>query len=228
MKRKLVLLPLLCLVLAGCGRRVVSVPPAGDVAAAEPERAAEPFRFPDDRGGRLLAELLPPRETLPPLPADRSSAPLAFPAPRHVERPDTPIPPVQAEPPRLPIMLSLHPSPRSIPEEVPLADYRAEPIRPEETMLPASALVRLPSPDVNEPPSLPILALPVVDRVPIDDPTGEASRQAALSATMPPRAQPAPFIRFNLPDPFEHQRAVRLRTPPAEDSSPPAVVVRRP
>src|SRR5438552_6594773 len=82
----------LLLALAGCGRRVVSMPPAADAAAGElavddsPEQAKEAFPFPEDRGGRLLAELLPPRETLPPLNADRPSGPLPLRAARPIER----------------------------------------------------------------------------------------------------------------------------------------------
>ena len=109
---------------------------------------------------------------------------------------------------------------------MPLADYRGEPAPPQALELPAGALVRLPSPDVNLPPPLPMLALPVADRVSVDDPTSEASRQAALAAAAPVRTTPTPFVRLTIPDPFEHARAVRLHTPPVEE--PPHLVIRRP
>ena len=79
--------------------------------------------------------------------------------------------------------------------------------------LPAGPKIGWPSQDVNQPIPLPILARQVTDRASLDDPSGEASLVAALAPTVPDRTTPAPFLKLNLPDPFEHRNAVRLRTP---------------
>jgi hypothetical protein len=58
------------------------------------------------------------------------------------------------------------------------------------------------------------------ERVPFDDPTTAASRQAALAAAPPLRLNPVPFTPENLPDPFANAATVRLRLPPAESNQP--------
>ena len=58
------------------------------------------------------------------------------------------------------------------------------------------------------------------DRVSLDDPTTEASREAALAAQPPARTNAAPFQKNNLPDPFENRQTGRVRTPPPEDPAP--------
>ncbi|MCS6851651.1 MAG: hypothetical protein NZ700_10850 [Gemmataceae bacterium] len=62
----------------------------------------------------------------------------------------------------------------------------------------------------------PVVTQPAANRVPFDDPTAEFSRQAALPPPPVPVPSPLPFSRPELPDPLEHQRAVRLTNPPAE------------
>jgi hypothetical protein len=54
--------------------------------------------------------------------------------------------------------------------------------------------------------------------------TSAASRAAALSGSLPNRVTPAPFVRQHIPDPFEHRKALRLRPPAAEESSPPPTI----
>ncbi|MBY0232460.1 MAG: hypothetical protein K2W96_24545, partial [Gemmataceae bacterium] len=66
-----------------------------------------------------------------------------------------------------------------------------------------------PSEDVRQPPPLPLLALRPEDRVPLDDPTGEASGAAVLTGKMPERTKPVPYVRSSVPEPFE------FRGPPA-------------
>ena len=87
---------------------------------------------------------------------------------------------------------------------------------------------RLPSADVNQPVPLPVLARPAPDRAPLDDPTADASWTAAVAAAPPVRTAPVPFLRLNLPDPFELRDAIRLRHPPAEDPLPPPSAARPP
>src|SRR5438128_259861 len=72
--------------------------------------------------------------------------------------------------------------------------------------VPTGPRLRVPAPDVEQPLPLPILARPAHTRVPLDDPTAEFSIAAALAPPPPLRTQPAQFVRWNLPDPFEHRR----------------------
>ena len=81
---------------------------------------------------------------------------------------------------------------------------------------PAGPLLRLPSVNVEQPIPVPILAKPQRDRASLADPTLEVSVAAALTPLTPRRAGPVPFVPINLPDPFEHGHAIRLRNPPDE------------
>jgi hypothetical protein len=103
-----------------------------------------------------------------------------------------------------------------------------DPGRPPAPRLPAGERVRAPSPDVNQPVPLPILGQPLSDRAPVEDVTSEASSAAAVAAPPPRRTQPTPFVRNNLPDPFEFRRPVvpakggeEQPTPPAASPKPP-------
>jgi hypothetical protein len=83
-------------------------------------------------------------------------------------------------------------------------------------------------PSAIKPAGLPILAQPVKDRAPLLDPTLETSIAAALAKINLNRANPAPFQPINLPDPFEHSQAIRLRYPPEELPTPPPITPRWP
>ena len=65
-------------------------------------------------------------------------------------------------------------------------------------------------------------------RPPLDDPTAEISVGLALAVSPPLRTTPAAFIRFVLPNPFEHHETGRLRTPPEENPMPVTVAPRPP
>src|SRR5579871_3268557 len=142
--------------------------------AGPPVRSAgvERFRFPDDRGGKLLEELLPPGEPVTPPAPERSLSP-----PRGTERvggrtPEAPLPPIAPELPRPNAVPAGRPvRPRLLPEEPPLSRALFTPVLPDNPKLPAGAGVRLPSPPVDEPPPLPILAQHPVDRGAPEDPT---------------------------------------------------------
>jgi hypothetical protein len=81
----------------------------------------------------------------------------------------------------------------------------------------AAGRVRVPSPDVNQPPPLPVLAKPLPDRAPVDDVTGAASSAAVQSGTVPPRTKAAPFLKLTLPDPFENRKPVAPPVTPPEE-----------
>ncbi|MGL4551213.1 MAG: hypothetical protein ACRC33_08495, partial [Gemmataceae bacterium] len=77
-----------------------------------------------------------------------------------------------------------------------------------------------PSESVHVPPPLPYLAEPPADRVPVDDPTAEASLAAALAGPVPERTAALPFVRLGVPEPFEWR--LPLVATPAEEWEMPA------
>jgi hypothetical protein len=75
--------------------------------------------------------------------------------------------------------------------------------------------------DVNRaPPLAPLTPQPTPDRASLDDATADASSAAAVAAPLPQRLRPAPFLKMNLPDPFENRRAVQLPPLPPEQTTP--------
>jgi hypothetical protein len=98
--------------------------------------------------------------------------------------------------------------------EEPLADFSDEPLRPPLPPLPAGGRIRVPSVDVHQPIPLPIRSQPVPDRASLEDPTAEISTAAARAAKMPSRKGKAPFLKWTLPDPYEHRRPQQITAPP--------------
>jgi hypothetical protein len=185
-----------------------------------PAAVVERFPFPEDQGGKLLEELLAPAEPVAhPASAPPSEAPHGAQG-RRPQTPATPLPPLASELPRFSVAPVYRPArPRLLPEDAPLSRSWFAPVLPEQPRLPASPGVRLPSPKVDEPPPLPILAQPQIDRT-SDDPTAAFTTLMALSASMPARLTPVPFVPLVLPDPFVHSREVRTRSQPVEESLP--------
>jgi hypothetical protein len=171
------------------------------------------FAFPRDSGGALLAKLLPPDTAA--AAGERTTRPVPRPAPRGLDVKSEPLLPPRAAgsmPPQPPQVKKPAIRPRLVAaEELTEASERVR--LPEETLLPAVDRAREPSPDVNEPLALPILAQPVPDRAPLEDPTGDASTAAALAAALPQRVIPAPFLRLTIPEPFEFRRPLTLVVP---------------
>jgi hypothetical protein len=141
--------------------------------------------------------------------------------PTQIERPVLPLTSGQVLPPAPPKPDARIVRPRILPEELPLVRNFSQPAVPEATTMPTEALVRLWSWDVNEPLPLPILGTGHRDRASLDDPSLTASVAATLAKHHPERIQPVPFQAVNLPDPFEHTHAIRLRNPPDELPDPP-------
>jgi hypothetical protein len=218
--------------LAGCGQPPVpavaqDVKPAAVVRAKtdeapQAEKKQEPgdgFRFPDDKGGKLLAKDLPSAEKAPR--ADENVAPMPryLPGAPGLEQPSVPLSPNQGQVPRLPVnRTGPLMRPRPLPDELPLAGTNPTP--PQEPQFHAGDRVRLPGPDVSQPVPLPVLATPAPDRAALDDPTADLTSAAAQAATMPAREAPAPFTKISLPDPFENRNAGRLRQTPPEKEDP--------
>jgi hypothetical protein len=209
------------LAVSGCGRQAVVAPVTDLVSDRNPdapgprpkdEEPAGGFAFPRDAGGSLLAKVLPPADRTVG-PGDRTTQPVPRPAPPN-KATFEPLPPARAQnvAPPLPAKARVAPLPRLVSEET-LEVPRERVALPAEASLPAAERVRVPSPDINEPVALPVLAQPVPDRVSLEDPTGDASTAAALAATLPQRVIPAPFLRLALPEPFEYRRPLTLATP---------------
>jgi hypothetical protein len=214
---------LLCC-LTGCSRPAVVVSAEASspvlVARGQEEDSAKeappdeaPFRLPNDRGGELLAKVLPPQDYRHPT-AERAEGPRRLP-PSSIESPTVDLPPNPTAIPRLPPDSNHKPlQPRLTVEET-LVGQR-DPVLPHSQSLWAPERTRAASVDVHLPLPLPILAVPVSDRASLADPTTEASTAIAVSASMPQRTRPAPYVRMALPDPFENRKPLSLPTPPEE------------
>jgi hypothetical protein len=201
-----------------------------DEAAPRPERVeARPvfrgaapdeeavFRLPDDEGGRLVARLLTPH--LDAAPEASTTSPRHRSAALGVEEPLLPLPPVAMLVPRLPPeRFEQKLRPRLVLEET--LDDLGEVKQPRAAPLPEGQRARQPRQDVTLPAPLPVLAVPLPDRASLDDPTVEASFEAALRAAAPQRNRPVPFQKVVLPDPFENRRAVNPPQVPPEDGVP--------
>ena len=192
-------------------------PAEGAVEQGAAEGTEDPtgFPFPEDRGGKLLAQRLPPSQNEGPRNALEPSQPrrLADLATRGL--PDQPLPPLAPELSRAVLEKAVPPVlPWKLPDEPPLARGLLDPVLPETPLFPAGSPVGLPSPDPEQPPPVPILAQPPPAQGSLDDPTVAFSAAAVLAAPLPERTAPAPFIRLTLPDPFEHRNAVWSPAPP--------------
>jgi len=197
--------------------------------AKAPEQKEEPaeFRFPDDHGGRLVSRLLSPAEQFPrAVPA----GPRPRRAPKAVESPTLPLPAATASLPRLTTAGGQRrtPPPSLLTPDAPPGGYELTVALPPGPSFAVGARLRVPSADVEQPPALPPMAVPLPDRAAAADPTLAASREAVLAAAMPERKNPAPPLRLSLPDPFENRDAVRLRAPPGEEHLPDATAPRPP
>ncbi len=241
---KKTVLPILVasLLALGCGRKTEALPRDQALVSPAPENkpkklfSSEPkatvvknqelqketgkekgFSLPQDKGGKLVGDLLRPAEKS--LVEEQTKKRLA--GPTFVEQPEILLPPYKGMPPKLAVKDSGKPvRPRSAQEETPLSRFFGAPQPPYVVKLETAALVKWPMPDPDQALPLPILAQPRPDRAPLSDPTAEASTDAALSGAIPVRQNPAPFLRVNLPNPFENRQTVKVRSPLPEDPTP--------
>jgi len=184
---------------------------ATTAAAQAPESATA-------RTEKRLAELLTPGVRAADAPAHHG------PAPRLSGRPapplEAPLPRANVAPPALPAVPAKAIAPRPAHEDVPLVRSFGAPQLPQAIEFATGPLLRLWSEPVNEPLPVPILGTGVRDRAALGDPSLEASVAATQTAVSVTRTQPVPFQPHNLPNPFEHAEAVRVRTPHAELPTP--------
>ena len=189
-----------------------------NVADDEPKKEkGEELGLPRDKGGKLVGDLVRPtnKSLVDELTKKRLSGPAA------IERPEIAGPVYKGLPPKLAVKDQSKPvRPKPAAEGIPLSQFFGDPQLPVIVKFEGTALVKWSMPDPNEPAPLPILAQPKTDRAPLTDPTADASTDAALSGTIPVRDNPAPFLRVNLPDPFENRQTIKVRNPLPEDPTP--------
>ena len=177
----------------------------------------EEFPFPANPEGKLLVERLRPADRIAPMADDKLIRPRSLRGPAKLENPDVAAPPtVTRHLPSIPLPKGKLVRPRLGDRQSPLSPEVLDLDRPSAVEFSVGPKVSWPSPDVNEPIPLPILARPATDRASLEDPSGESSLAAALAKTVHERTTPAPFLRLTLPDPFENRNAVRLHTPPPD------------
>ncbi|MGE3804649.1 MAG: hypothetical protein AB7K24_08250 [Gemmataceae bacterium] len=224
---------------AGCSKRATTIaldPGSANVSASSDAvaQASTPVpvavapaavigqAFPEGAEGKLLVDKLKPAEVGVPARETRD-APLAVRPPKQVEKPEPPLPEQRAELQRGELARIEKPvRPYLLPGEPPLAREVLEPALPQRIFLIAVAPpVRVPSLDVEKMQPLPYLSDgPAADAASSVDPTAGFSRNLALTTQAPPRANPAPFQRLELPDPFRDRATVQLKVVPAESTSP--------
>lgn len=181
------------------------------------EKPGAAFRLPSDDAGKALAKVLPPargpvRLTNPGRPALKP-----FPAPKIAGAEEellfTPPPPLGLPP----APLKLNRTPRLVTEEPPQARTARVDV-PEKPTFEPGKRARLASVDLEIPPLWLPIAMPLTDRVPLDDATTEASTATAIEAKLPPRTTPAPNLRLTIPDPYENRKPLTIKVPPEETS----------
>jgi hypothetical protein len=165
---------------------------------------ATAFIFPDDDGGKLLAQLLPPKQPRSgSLHQSKSTSRKSFAV--TFQLPSLPLPSSEAALPRLPEKGKTNATyPRLILDEV--SGTLPEVPSPSAPPQPTGGKVRVASPDANKPISLPILATAVMERASLEDPTLDISTAAALAAPLPARTGKAPFLKLTIPDPYDGRR----------------------
>ena len=251
MKNAYLLLLVGPLVLCGCGRSAVSVdaaepagvkpgegvqpqglkPPGQLVAQADkqPAGSSEPFRFPADKGGQALSQILRPEATAKGLLGEGPQAKRDLPPPAAVDQPPAPLAVGAGALPRRELQRPAPPvRPRLLAEGAPLSGQDPNTPRPSLQALLTGPLARQSGRDPLAPTSLPFIGLILADRVQLDDPTADLSLRAALLAEPPVRATQVPFTPENLPDPFTNGRTIQLKSPPAESPEPPTASPRVP
>jgi hypothetical protein len=185
------------------------------------EAAPAEFAFPEDSGGKLLSRTLTPPAVLPP---ERTIGPEPRNVPRAIENPGLPaskevasLPRLDSEPKRRPAL------PFFVAPEQTLDGHELPAGLPQSLQFPVGDRLKVPSISVEQPIDLPLMAQPLPDTATVSDPTHASSRDAVLSATMPARTVPAPFMIFGTPDPFENHDVVKIRGPGlGEELVPPA------
>lgn len=185
------------------------------VVVQEKVEAPPTFPLPADDVGKLLGKALPPERRPGGLAGTDKATPRQAPLPPLDLTP--PPPPAPTIVVRMPIRVggAARPAGR-IEEQLDLIVVGV----PREPSFLTPPLVRVDSVDPALPAMLPVtVSMPVGERIGFDDPTTDVSTAAVLAAPLPSRAEPLPFARQAVPEPFEHRAGAGAR--PSEE---PAVI----
>ena len=181
-------------------------------SAVQEEKPGTPFRLPGDEAGKLLARVLPP--TTPPTLLRNPKPPAPPPGPRMPLRlPETPLPRATSDLMRLPIVAGKGLARPDFLLEETLDETFDSPIVPRTPSFATGRLSQVASEDVAIPPMLPLTATPLSARIPLEDPTQDASTAVVLRAELPARSTPVPFTRLTRPEPYEHEVPLTLLIP---------------
>lgn len=219
---------LLMIVLAGCGKPSVpgnaSVVPiaaaeqavAKDDASKKDAPATSQFRFSSDEAGQRFEKLLPPvpLARLEPLPL---KVPSERGLPASITQPTLSTSEAFQGTVRYPSATTIVVRPMALPDRVPIDLARIQIDRPEVLNFPVGGLTKRETPDVKLPTALPILAKPIPDRASLDDPTTEFTAESIINKNLPLRSTTAPFVKVNLPDPFENAPAAKVKVTIPDD-----------
>lgn len=188
-------------------------------AKAQPkEEPKYEFAVPGDAGGRLVLRILAPA-TNPPARPNRDPRPK--PAPKAIEQPGLPLPREIASLPRYPDAGKWPPFYPQLSSGEPLFGLEESfGAFPQSKSYSPADRARYPSIDVALPVELPRMALPVVEKANLSDPSLDHCKTSILAAPLPVREAPSPFLRLVIPDPAEHVEAVKLPATPGPDELP--------
>ena len=183
--------------------------------AATEEKPGAPFKLPADETGKILAKVLPP--TAPPSLLRNPKLSATPPGPRMPLRlPEYALPGVTAELMRLPIPASRGLTRPDFLLEEALEESFDSPIVPKIPSFVTGRRSQVASEDVSLAPTLPLMATPLSSLVSLEDPTQDFSTAAVLSAPLPPRSTPLPFVRLTRPEPYENKIPLTLAIPEDE------------
>ncbi len=183
----------------------------GEKPPAKDEKG-EPFKLPSDAAGKLLSSALTPVQR--PGRLDNPTRPAPPPAPPPaLAGLDPTLPEMPAPTPKMGPAVKRVLRPRVV-VPAPVDEGFGEPLLPGREAFGTLGKTREESEHPVIPPPLPYLAERPTDRVPLDDPTAEASGESVLTGVMPERAKPVPYVRTNVPEPFEFRVPLTLPRPP--------------
>ena len=151
-----------------------------------------------------MAPSLPPEPVASPTkPKSRSST---------IDDGELPTPTVSVAVPATPPPKSKTPQPSPPNERVPSDLGSAAAVDPSQEKLPEKPRVRVPGPVNPGAVDVPRLASQVPDRASFDDPTAEIATARTIFTKLPLPFNPAWFVRFGIPDPFEFAEHMRGKT----------------
>lgn len=182
-----------------------ATPPVQPLAASP----APEFTFPNDAGGKKVAATLAPS-----LPPTSVVAPTTKPKGRssEIDRGELPTPKVTAAVPAAPLPKAKSPKPSPPAERVPTDLGQAAALDPAQVKLPERPLIKAPGVVNPGAVDVPRLANQVPDRASLEDPTAEIVAARAIVTALPLPFNPAWFVRFGIPDPFEFVEQLRGKT----------------